>query len=76
MSLLGERQQKFKLVDQDAKPSANRLTECHEYHARRRTHMPKKLSERVLVDRHCIFVSPHFTNLLIVFPYRSMRQLY
>jgi hypothetical protein len=41
MSLLGERQQKFKLVDQEAKPFANRLTECHEYHARRRTHMPK-----------------------------------
>jgi hypothetical protein len=76
MPLLGERQQKFKLVNQRAGPFADQLTRCHQYHGQRLTIMQKNTSKTRVLDAHCIFKSPHFACLLIVFPYRIMRRLY
>src|SRR5258708_5497552 len=73
MPLFCERQQKFKLVDQEMAPRS-RLYGCHEYHGRSRTNTSKAASEASLLDFHIVrfcnridrvSVSQHETALLI-----------
>ena len=80
MPFLGQRQQKFKLVDQEMRPT--KLTVRFGCPAVTNTTAaaaslrPKAASDARGPGLHWDFISPHFTGLLIAFPYRSMRQLY
>ena len=78
MTLLGQRQQKFKLVDQERNLRDNlEDTAITSTTADRRNNTPKTASRlQHYPGIHSIFKSTDFIFVLIAFPYRSMRQLY